>query len=477
MSIPTVTAARIRLGQLKGRHGEESQLSFEKFPYVGLSKTYCVDKQVADSACTATAYLCGVKGNFFTIGVNGKVGLQDCKGEKNPDNHVHSLAYWAQKAGKGTGIVTTTTVTHASPSGAYAHTSNRMWECDSDIIQSGHDPNECQDIASQLIKNTPGNKLKVILGGGAAKFIPKRQRDANGFPGERSDGQNLINLWKQNNPGGQFVYNKATLNAVNLKTTSSILGLFTPSHMAYNTDADRTKEPSLQELTETAIQLLQQEEKGYFLFVEGGRIDHGNHATKAYKALNETIELHKAIDAAVKLTSRKDTLILLTADHSHTLSIAGYPDRGNDILGLGGSGTEGIPILDNKKLPATTLAYANGPGFVNNIRTGSRVNLSDVEFRKYTYIEWFLISNIRRSNCFFLWFLLAIILLDKDFLYPTAFDATMETHAGDEVAIYATGPYSHLFSGVLEQNTIPHIVRYASCTGDTDDLTACNQFT
>lgn len=109
MSIPTVTAARIRLGQMNGRHGEESQLSFDKFPYVGLSRTYCVDKQVADSACSATAYLGGVKANFFTIGVNGKVKLNDCKGEKDSKNHVYSLADYAQKAGKGTGIVTTTT--------------------------------------------------------------------------------------------------------------------------------------------------------------------------------------------------------------------------------------------------------------------------------------------------------------------------------------------------------------------------------
>lgn len=384
MSIPTVTAARIRLGQTKGRHGEESQLSFEKFPYVGLSRTYCIDKQVADSACSATAYLGGVKANFFTIGVNGKVKFQDCAAEKDPENHVHSLAYWAQKAGKGTGIVTTTTVTNASPAGAFAHTSNRLFECDGDVIKAGKDPKECQDITSQLVKNAPGNRFKVILGGGSAKFVPRRQRDANGNFGERSDGENLIDLWKKNNPNGQYVHNKTTLDAVDINRTSAILGLFTPSHMSFRADADPKKEPSLQEMTEVAIKLLQKEEKGFFLFVEGGKIDHGNHETKAYKALDETIELHKAVEAAVQLTSRKDTLIVLTADHAHTLSISGYPDRGKDILGLGGAVNENLPIdlPGEKSLPITTLSYANGPGFVNNIRDGKRVDLSQVEFRK-----------------------------------------------------------------------------------------------
>ncbi|GBP04315.1 Membrane-bound alkaline phosphatase [Eumeta japonica] len=94
-SIPTITAGRVYLG------GEERQFSFEKFPYVGLSKTYCANTQVADSACTATAYLGGVKANY---------------------------AAWAQAQGMATGLITTTSVTHASPAGIYAHAANRDWE-------------------------------------------------------------------------------------------------------------------------------------------------------------------------------------------------------------------------------------------------------------------------------------------------------------------------------------------------------------
>lgn len=276
-------------------------------------------------------------------------------------------------------------VTNASPAGTFAHTSNRLWECDTDVINLKKDPRECQDITSQLVKKNPGNKFKVIMGGGTGKFTPKKQRDVFGNFGERSDGENLIELWKRNNPNGKYVYDKTTLNALDLNRTASILGLFAPGHMSYKADANSSKEPTLAEMTATAIKLLQKEENGYFLFVEGGRIDHGNHETKAYKALDETIEFHKAIDTAIRSTSSKDTLIVVTADHSHTLSISGFPVRGNDILGVGGSMNEFLPagvLPEEPELPIATLSYANGPGFVNNIRDGHRVDLSQVEFRK-----------------------------------------------------------------------------------------------
>lgn len=275
-----------------------------------------------------------MKANFFTIGVNANVEFKDCESERDVDNHVQSLAYWAQRAGKGTGIITTSTVSDASPAGAFAHSSNRLWESDADVIKSNNDPQKCQDIASQLIKNSPGNKFNVIMGGGTVKFLPKDAKDVDGNAGEREDGENLIELWKQNNPNGEYITNREGLQNIDYQKTTSVLGLFTPGYMSYNLDANRTKEPSLEEMTAAAIKLLETEENGYFLFVEGGRIDHGNHETKAHKAVDETVEFHKAIQRAVNITSQQDTLIVVTSDHSHTLSIAGYPQRGANILGI-----------------------------------------------------------------------------------------------------------------------------------------------
>lgn len=82
LSIPTITATRSYISD------DGDPLSFEKFPYTGMSKTYCVDRQVADSACTATAYLGGVKANFETIGVSARVPNQDCDLQKIPLNQV-----------------------------------------------------------------------------------------------------------------------------------------------------------------------------------------------------------------------------------------------------------------------------------------------------------------------------------------------------------------------------------------------------
>ncbi|XP_045500789.1 membrane-bound alkaline phosphatase-like [Colias croceus] len=163
MSVPTLAAARTLLGQRDHRTGEEAQLSFENFPTVGLAKTYCVDAQIADSACTATSYLCGVKTNLGTIGVTAAVPRGDCPSSADSATHVESIAAWALADGRDAGIVTTTRVTHASPAGAYAHVANRDWESDVDVLNDSHDPGSCPDIAYQLIHSYPGNEFKVQL--------------------------------------------------------------------------------------------------------------------------------------------------------------------------------------------------------------------------------------------------------------------------------------------------------------------------
>lgn len=100
-----------------------------------------------------------------------------------------------------------------------------------------------------------------------------------------------------------------------------------------NRKNDIDKEPSLTQMTTKAIKILRKNKKGYVLIVEAGRIDHTHHAGNAYGALSDTIELSKAVQAADDLTNDSDTLILVTADHSHVFTIAGYPVRGNPILG------------------------------------------------------------------------------------------------------------------------------------------------
>ena len=124
-------------------------------------QTYNVDKQVADSAGSATAYLTGVKGRYGTLGLDVGAPYNICRPDLGRQPHVDSVLKWAQDAGKDTGLVTTTRVTHATPAGLYAHSANRDWECDSQVPLQQRDDPLCKDIARQLIEDDPGRNIKV----------------------------------------------------------------------------------------------------------------------------------------------------------------------------------------------------------------------------------------------------------------------------------------------------------------------------
>jgi alkaline phosphatase len=432
MSLTTLTASRIYKGQMEKRSGENEYLSFEKFPFVGMSKTYCVDKQVADSACTATAYLTGVKTNYETIGVSASVKLNDCPGSVAPGNRTQSIADWSMAAGKAVGLVTTTRVTHASPAGAYAHTANRDWESDANLAKAVNltDVTQCEDIAKQLITRSPGIDIKVILGGGRQMFF---LNDTN-QKGSRMD-MDLVEFWKKDkakrfgNDKSAYVEDREQLLNVDPSKTDYLLGLFESRHMKYHLKADASKQPTLAEMTRKAIEVLKKEKNGFFLFVEGGLIDSAHHEIVARLALDETVELSKAVQQAVDMTSEDDTLIVVTSDHSHTMTMAGYPVRGNDVLGL--SGSFGID-----KLPYTTLSYANGPANPQPDVNCARQDLSKADTSQLSFTYPHLVQM-------------------EDF----------ETHGGEDVMVFARGPWAHLFSGNYEQNVIPLTMGFAAGVG------------
>lgn len=369
--------------------------------YLKYFKTWCLDKQVADSACTSTAYMSGVKTNFGTLGINGHVVLGDCLSQMNTSNHVDSILKWAQDAGKSVGFVTTTRVTHASPAGSYAHSADRDWESDKDILKDlgDDDSNVCKDIALQLITQDPGNKFNVIMGGGRRAFIPKNIIDEEGDKGHRGDAKNLIDQWKKDkaSSGKNYLYgwNKTMVDEIinHPEKYDYVLGLFESSHMRYHLEASKETEPTLEEMTEAAIKILKKNDKGFVLFVEGnknypkvkqfyfffynyysffflgGRIDHAHHDTYATIALDETVELAKAVKTGREMTSEDDTLIIVTADHAHTMTVAGYPKRGNKIQGMNTK-------YGDDDLPYMTLSYANGPGYKKPGKHGKRYDIS-----------------------------------------------------------------------------------------------------
>jgi alkaline phosphatase len=169
MGLATITAGRIRKGQMKNKSGEEEITYMESLENVALSKvggfvsfnlkysyffskTYNIDAQTAESAGTATAYLCGVKTGVSIIGLNGLANQSQCISTFT--TKADSILKWAHKAGKMVGIVTTTRITHATPAAAYANVPNRRWESyDGRDFSFKEYIEGCSDIASQLLIN------------------------------------------------------------------------------------------------------------------------------------------------------------------------------------------------------------------------------------------------------------------------------------------------------------------------------------
>ncbi|XP_037106269.1 alkaline phosphatase-like [Syngnathus acus] len=426
MGVTTVTAARILKGQMAGHSGEETSLVMDTFPHVAFSKTYNIDQQMPDSAGTATAYLCGVKANYGTLGVTAATPRYNCSATYG--NEVTSVLYRAKKEGKSVGIVTTTRVQHASPGANYAHTANRGWYADSDLSSEAV-ANGCRDIAYQLVHNV---EINVILGGGREYMLPRTMQDPE-YPkvlGDRNDGTNLIDEWMKNKKKAKYVWNKKQFDAVDPKNTDFLIGLFEPKDCRYEIERNPLSDPSLTEMTEKAIRILSKNPKGYFLFVEGGRIDHGHHAGRAIRSLTEAIEFDRAIGRAAELTSELDTLTIATADHSHVFTIGGNSARGNSILGVSRTIAE-----DHKRF--TLAGYANGPGY--QFFNGTRPDVNET------------------------------VSTDKEYRQQATVPLDSETHGIEDVAIYAKGPMSHLFHGVQEQSYIAHVMAYAACLPPYDN--------
>lgn len=320
MSHPSIAAARVYMG------GEEKKLAFEDFPHTASSKTYCVDRQVADSACTATAYLQGIKANYATMGVTAEVQRSDCVLSMDKTKHTYSIASWAMDADKDAGFVTTTRITHASPGGVYANIADRDWENDAKVDEDCPDSSLVDDIAEQLVHGEVATKLKVMMGGGSRAFYNATVM-SHGLPGHRVDGKNLVQEWLAADSKRVFINDRQGLMALSADVPQ-VMGLFNSDHIEYNLDIQRDNlqeiMPSLTDMTLKAIEILSKNEKGYFLFSEGGRIDHGHHKNEAKYAIDEAAEFSKAIEATLKVVNLTETLIVVTADHGHVMSLGGY---------------------------------------------------------------------------------------------------------------------------------------------------------
>lgn len=278
---------QVKLARLV-EHGILGQLAMEKLPISLNVSTNNLDGFLTDSASSATAYATGSKTDNYRI--------SKC----NDGTELKSITEIAQNLGMKTGVVTTTRVTHATPAAFGSHETSRNNEA---------------SIASQLVDSS----IDVVFGGGAREF-------------DSTDRSTL------STNGYNYITTEAELESASGKTW----GLFTNSHMNYETLRNPT-EPTVADMTQKAIELLENT-NGFFLMVEGGRIDHAGHDNDPTNIALEAINFDKAVKRAHDFAKQDgNTIVIVTADHE---------TGGMQILG--GSPSAPLPISGNDYITNVT---------------------------------------------------------------------------------------------------------------------------
>jgi alkaline phosphatase len=423
MGPAAVTSARIY------RYGEDGKLHMESLSRTARIKTFSEDAQTTDSAPSMAAYVTGVKMKNEVLSMTsdtvavppGAGGINNCTASGANGAAVATLLETAKARGKAVGAVTTTRITHATPAATYAHICHRDLE---------------NDIAAQLVPGGAGYNgqlgtgLDVIFGGGRRHFLPTTAG------GRRTDGRDLTaELVAQ---GYTFASDKAAFDAINPAAVNKAAALVNLDHLKYEHDRAGT-EPSLAEMTAKAIDVLAKDANGYFLMVEGGRIDHALHETNAIRALKDTIAFDDAIKAALDKVDLSNTLIVVTADHDHTMIINGYARRTGPttatnagILGLVKNVVTGQLDLDAEGMPYTILGFGNGDNRVAGARSSVAALTDDVTSAPGYHQE----SAVRRT--------------------PGG-----ETHGGGDVMLMATGAGAARFKGTMDNTRVFAVLKQA----------------
>jgi alkaline phosphatase len=435
MGLNTLTAARIF------HAGEEGELTIDRLPESAFVKTFSNDAMVTDSAAGMAAYMTGVKQNngviSMSLGTRSIAPAKDANGNAlvskcENGSPAATLLELARRRGMALGVVTNTSVTDATPASAYGHACHRKLET---------------DLAAMLVPGGAGYNgalgergLDVMFGGGSQFFTPF----ARG--GKRADKRDLLaELQAQ---GFRVVLDTAGFNTLTVNPQQPAIGLFAQNHMDYDATRDPARQPSLTEMTRKAIDLLAphatQAGKGFFLVVEGGLIDHALHATLAKRALQETVSYNAAMQAALEKMEAldpglKNTLVVATADHDHTLLLNGYTVRTGKttptnpgVLGLVRN-LDGTPKLDKEGRPFTIIGFGTGENRTNGSRA-TRPALTDEIVTRDDYHQ----EAVVRTR------------------------VGAETHGGADVYLGAAGAGAELFRGTIDNTRVFSLIKTAA---------------
>ncbi len=418
MGPTTITAARIY------KHGEDGLLGFEKLERTARIKTYSNDFQTTDSAPSMGAYMTGVKINQDGISIKDARAIdpdKDANGNRSVDKCVDgqvvpTILELAKARGKAVGAVTTTALTHATPASTFSHV------CHRDAAYS---------IARQVVPggagyNTAlGDGVDVLMGGARNYFTPF---DKASNPKGRADGRDLLKEFAAQG----YAVGATRADMMSARPGRKFVGIYSADdHLDYSL-ARRPEQPTLSEMALKAIELLSKDPDGFFLMVEGGKIDHALHDNNAKNALADTVAFDEAIQAAIDRMRQIDpglenTLIVVTADHDHTMVLNGYPKRGSKVLDIVHDYATGEPKKDADGKTFTALVFGNG-----KVRPDVRADVDSATAQ------------------------------GDDYLQEAGVRTVYESHGGGDVKLYATGAGSAPFKGTIENTQVFHLMKAAA---------------
>ncbi|MEH7383586.1 alkaline phosphatase [Bacillus sp. JJ1533] len=362
--------------------GEESILDSM---LVGMHRTYSSNSEVTDSAAAGTAMATGVKTN------NGMISTA-------PDGkELKTILEAAEEKGKSSGLVATSTITHATPAVFASHVASRSNEA---------------DIAPQLLENG----VDVLLGGGK-QYFP----------------DSLINEAEEN--GYQYVTNQDELE--NAKKADKLIGLFAEDGMAPELDRDETDQPSLAEMTESALDVLKKDKDGFFLMVEGSQIDWAGHDNDAAWAMKDSEAFELAVEKAVEFAKKDgNTLVVVAGDH----------DTGGMSVGGYGKGDANLEVLRN--------VSATGD-FMESKLNADRSNVKEI-VKQYTNLDLTDAEAERIKTA-----KTPSIAINQVVSERAIVGWSSTGHTGTDVPLYAFGPGAQLFSGLHENTDLPVLMAEA----------------